>query len=75
MCMLDRSFAIKALVRWGIDVILVRDLTDAMYNPARSPYVSHDEGTNLVIQYIEAFWCPSMTSEELLAALTPPSAV
>lgn len=68
MCILERSFAIKALVRWGFDVILVRDLTDSGYNPAMPPYVSHDEGTNLVIQYIEAFWCPSVTSEELLAA-------
>lgn len=71
MCMLERPFAIKALVRWGFDVILVRDLTDAAYNPAMPPYVSHDEGTNLVIQFIEAFWCPSVTSHELLAALTP----
>lgn len=69
MCMLDRSFAIKAMVRWGLDVVLVRDLTDGMYNPAMPPYVSHAEGTNLVIQYIEGFWCPSVTSTELLAAL------
>jgi nicotinamidase-related amidase len=69
MCMLDRSFAIKALVRWGLDVIVVRDLTDTMYNPAMPPYVSHDEGTNLVLHYIEGFWCPSVTSDELLAAL------
>ena len=41
----------------------VRDLTDAMYNPARSPYVDHDEGTQLVIGYIEKFWCPTVTSD------------
>ena len=69
MCMLDRSFAIKAMVRWGFDVVLVRDLTDAQYNPAMPPYVSHAEGTNLMIQYIEAFWCPSVTSADLLTAL------
>ena len=69
MCMLDRSFAIKAMARWGLDVILIRDLTDTMYNPAMPPYVSHDEGTNLVLQYIEGFWCPSVTSDALLAAL------
>jgi len=37
-----------------------------MYNPSKAPYVSHDEGTKLVVQFIEAFWCPSMTSTDLL---------
>jgi nicotinamidase-related amidase len=66
MCVLNRPFAIKQLVRWGISVALVRDLTDAMYNPARAPYVSHAAGTELVIGYIERFWCPSITSQDLL---------
>jgi nicotinamidase-related amidase len=69
MCVLRRSFAIKALVRRGIDVVLVRDLTDAMYNPASRPYVSHDEGTHLVVAYIEAFWCPTVASDEFLGAI------
>jgi len=66
-CILNRTFAIKQLVRWGVDVALVRDLTDAMYDPATFPYVSHKEGTRLVIEYIEKFWCPTVTSAELLA--------
>jgi nicotinamidase-related amidase len=69
MCVLNRSFGIKQLVRWGLPVALVRDLTDAMYNPARSPYVSHAEGTRLVIEYIEKFWCPTLLSADLGAAL------
>ena len=68
MCVLHRSFAIKRMVRWGLDVALVRDLTDTMYNPARSPYVPHEEGTRLVVEFIEAFWCPTVTSGELLEA-------
>jgi nicotinamidase-related amidase len=66
MCILNRSFAIKAMVERGVNVALVRDLTDAMYNPARSPYVSHEDGTRLVVEYIEKFWCPTITSEDLL---------
>ncbi len=73
MCILHRSFAIIQMVRWGMPVALLRDLTDTMYNPARPPYVPHDEGTRLVIQYIEAFWCPTLTSGELLTALAAPS--
>jgi nicotinamidase-related amidase len=66
MCVLGRPFAIKTMVRRGKNVMLVRDLTDTMYNPARSPYVSHDEGTRLVIEYIEKFWCPTIAGEDLL---------
>ena len=68
MCVLHRSFAIKRMVRWGFDVALVRGLTDTMYNPARPPYVPHDEGTRLVVEFIEAFWCPTVTSGALLEA-------
>ncbi|MCL4541643.1 MAG: isochorismatase [Chloroflexi bacterium] len=67
MCILNRSFAIKQLVRWGISVALVRDLTDAMYDPALPPYVSHAQGTELVISYIEKFWCPTVAGELLLS--------
>lgn len=65
MCVLNRPFAIKALVRRGIPVVLARDLTDAMYNPAKSPYLSHDEGTRLVVAYIEKFWCPTIQSADV----------
>jgi nicotinamidase-related amidase len=66
MCILNRSFGIKQMARWGMNVMLVRDLTDAMYNPEMPPYVSHEEGTRLVIEYIEKFWCPTLSSADLL---------
>ena len=66
MCILNRSFGIKQLVKWGVNVALVRDLTDTMYNPAMAPYVDHDTGTQLVVGYIEKFWCPTVTSDVLL---------
>lgn len=66
MCVLNRSFAIKQMVRWGMRVALIGDLTDAMYNPARPPYVSHREGTRLVVEYIEKFWCPTVESGQFL---------
>jgi nicotinamidase-related amidase len=65
MCVLNRSFGIKPMVRWGVNIALVRDLTDTMYNPAMPPYVSHDEGTRLVVAYIEKFWCPSILSQDI----------
>lgn len=59
MCILNRSFGIRNLVPRGIQVTLLRELTDALYNPAMPPYVSHEEGTALVVSYVEKFWCPT----------------
>jgi len=73
MCVLNRSFAIKAMVTRGLNVVLVRDLTDPMYNPARPPYVDHEIGRQLMIGYVEKFWCPTIDSRQLLesAGLAP----
>ena len=69
MCILNRSFAIKHMTNWGERCILVRDLTDAMYNPKARPFVSHEEGTELVIEHIEQYWAPTVLSDELLRAV------
>jgi nicotinamidase-related amidase len=69
MCILNRTFAIKQMTNWGITCVLVRDLTDAMYNPRSRPYLSHAEGTELVIEYIEKSWCPTALSGDLVNAL------
>lgn len=56
----------------GVHCILVRDLTDAMYNPRSRLYVSHAQGTTeLVIDYIEKYWCPTVLSSDLVKALKP----
>ena len=69
MCILNRTFAIKQMTRWGVKCTLVRDLTDAMYDPKDAPHVSHAKGTALVVDYIERYWCPTMLSSDLVAAL------
>jgi hypothetical protein len=65
MCILNRSFGIKNMLRRGYKTLLVRDLTDAMYNPERAPYVSHEEGTALVVGYIEKFYCPTIAGVQI----------
>jgi nicotinamidase-related amidase len=65
MCVLGRPFGIRQLTRLGFNVVLVRDLTDAMYDPRQPPYVSHTRGTELVIEHIERFWCPSIVGDDL----------
>ena len=69
MCILNRSFGVRQLSKWGLRCVLVRDLTDAMYNPASRPFVSHAAGTELVIEYIEKYWAPTITSDALIAGL------
>ena len=69
MCILKRTFAIKKMTNWGIRCVLVRDLTDAMYNPHSRPFVSHAQGTELVIEYIEQYWCPTTLSASVRQAL------
>ena len=66
MCVLGRPFSIRQLVQQGLNVVLVRDLTDTMYNPQKSPFVNHFTGTDLVIEHIEKYWCPTITSGDLL---------
>lgn len=65
MCVLGRPFAIRQLVRLGKNVVLMRDLTDTMYNPERPPGVSHFAGTDLVIEHVEKYWCPTCTSSDV----------
>jgi hypothetical protein len=67
MCILHRTFGIKNLVRWRVNTALIRDLTDTMYNPRMPPFVVHDRGTELVVEYIERHWCPTVLSDDLLA--------
>jgi nicotinamidase-related amidase len=64
-CILARSFGIRQMVRLGKNVVLVRDLTDAMYDPRQPPFVSQARGTELVIEHIEKFWCPTVLSDDL----------
>ena len=66
MCVLGRPFSIRQMVTQGQNVLLMRDLTDSMYNHRKPPYVSHFRGTELVVEHIEQYWCPSITSADFL---------
>lgn len=68
MCVLGRPFGLRNLSRYGKKVVLVRDLTDTMYNPRSWPHVSHFEGTARIVEHIEKFVCPTVTSTILLGS-------
>lgn len=66
MCVLGRPFSIRQMRNQIQNVVLMRDLTDAMYNSLAAPYVNHFRGTELVVEHIEKYWCPSITSAAFL---------
>ncbi|MFV1967661.1 MAG: ThuA domain-containing protein [Pirellulaceae bacterium] len=66
MCVIGRPFGLRNMVRFGKRVLLVRDLTDTMYNSKCRPFVSHVRGTELIVEHIEKHVCPTITSTDLL---------
>ncbi len=65
MCVLGRPFGIRQLVRLGKNVVLMRDMTDVMYNPERPPGGTHFDGVERVVEHVERYWCPSILSTGL----------
>jgi len=66
MCVAGRPFGLRQMAKNGKHAVLVRDLTDSMYNPARWPYVDHYRGTELFIEHVEKFISPTITSDQIL---------
>jgi nicotinamidase-related amidase len=66
MCVLGRPFGLRQLAKNGKHVVLMRDMTDTMYNPARWPHVSHFRGTDLIVEHIEKFVCPTISSDQIV---------
>jgi nicotinamidase-related amidase len=65
MCVLGRPLGIRQMVKLGKNVALMRDMTDTMYNHEKPPYVNHFAGTQLVIEHVEKYWCPSVVSSDV----------
>ena len=65
MCVAGRPFGLRQMARTGRNVVLLRDLTDSMYNPARWPFVSHQRGTELFVEHVEKRICPTITSDQI----------
>jgi nicotinamidase-related amidase len=65
MCVLGRPFGIRSLVKQGVNVALIRDMTDVMYDPARPPGGTHFDGITRVVEHVEKYWCPSFASNNV----------
>ena len=73
MCVLGRPFGLRQMAKNKKRVVLVRDLTDTMYNPKMRPFVSHFTGTDLIVEHIEKWVCPTITSDQLMVGTKQPS--
>jgi nicotinamidase-related amidase len=65
MCVLGRPFGIRQMTYFGKNVVLMRDMTDTMYNPERPPGKTHFAGTELMVEHVEKFWCPTFVSQDI----------
>ncbi len=65
-CVLGRPYGIRQMVMLAKNVVLVRDLTDGLYDPRQPPFVSHEEGVGLLVKHVEQHWCPSVRSIDML---------
>ncbi|MDC0936975.1 isochorismatase family protein [Pirellulales bacterium] len=66
MCVPGRPFGLRQMAKHGMNVVLVRDLTDTMYDPAQPPFVDHHSGNDLMVEHLEQYVCPTITSDQIL---------
>jgi lysophospholipase L1-like esterase/nicotinamidase-related amidase len=66
MCVAGRPFGLRQMASNGKHVVLMRDLTDSMYDPHCWPFVSHVRGTELFIEHVEKRICPTITSDQII---------
>lgn len=64
MCVIGRSFGLRNMIRMGMNVVLMRDMTDTMYDSKQWPHVNHFSGNSLINEYIETYVCPTIVSTD-----------
>lgn len=66
LCIMNRSFAVKAVVSWGMAPAVAREVTDTMYDPSKTPYCSHERSVVLMTEFIEKFWSKTVSVYDFL---------
>jgi nicotinamidase-related amidase len=66
MCVSGRPFGLRQLGKNGKNVVLMRDMTDSMYNPKMWPFVDHFAGTALYLEHVEKYIAPTITSDQII---------
>ncbi|MCE9606449.1 MAG: nicotinamidase [Planctomycetia bacterium] len=71
MCVLGRPFGLRRMMLGGKNAVLLRDLTDTMYNPKMWPYVAHFTGNDRMVAHVEQRVCPTISSDQILGDKKP----
>jgi hypothetical protein len=66
ICAIARLFGLQAMKRMDMNVVLMRDMIDVMYNPEKTPFVCHYSGLDSVVEYIEKYVCPTIVSTDFI---------
>jgi type 1 glutamine amidotransferase len=67
ICVLRRPFAVRQLLAQGLNVVVMRDMTDSMHDSGSPPLgLDHFRATERVVEHIEKYWCPTITSQDFL---------
>lgn len=61
ICVSGRPFGLRQMVYLGKNVVLCRDLTDALFQ-SKTPGLDQFRGTALIVEHIERHLCPTITS-------------
>lgn len=64
LCVSGRPFGLRQMAYHGKNVVLVRDLTDGLFQPV-DPDLDHLAGNALIIKHIEETICPTILSSDL----------
>jgi nicotinamidase-related amidase len=58
ICILDRPFGIRQMRRWGVECVLLRDLTEAFW----------PDETDAILRHIDTYLCPVKDSAEVFGS-------
>ncbi|MCF6176973.1 MAG: hypothetical protein L3J71_14530 [Victivallaceae bacterium] len=65
VCVAGRPFGLRNWVRYGKNTLLIRDMTDVLYEDDLSPYISHFAANDLMTKHIEKYICSSILSSDI----------
>jgi len=63
---LSDPVGVKKMVGWGVNTVVLKDLTVTDGDPDQPPYVNYPEGKNLLDGYLEKFWCMTAPCEAIM---------
>lgn len=64
-----RSYGMQQMYEWGMECVLVRDLTDILFNPAADPPMSHEAALQKVIEHLEMHLVSTIAHREFMEAI------